>query len=122
MIQAGTLREPPSEVTAPDMIHASLAESIAMHVYIGVDCKQCRKFTVFREIARGADLDDVVRDHQLRCVDGHQNTYVLGDFYTLESSTPYAHRGFTRRSGLWEKFARSGSSKELFLISLLLAQ
>jgi|SRR5579862_930948 len=104
------------------MMQTALAESIGTHVYIGVDCKQCRKFTVLREIARGTEIADALGQHQLKCADGHQNLYAVGDFYTLESSTSYAPNTSTRRGGLWERFGRLGSGKELFLVSLILAQ
>ncbi len=77
---------------------------------------------MFREIARGTEIGDALGDHQLKCADGHQNTYVVGDFYTLESSTSYAPSTSARRGGLWERFGRLGSGKELFLVSLILAQ
>ncbi len=93
----------------------------AMHVYVGVDCKQCRKFIAFREIAPGADNDTPTGNHQLRCANGHQSTYVPGDFYSLESSASYEPNSPIRRTGAWEKFGPPDSGRELRVAALVLA-
>ena len=84
-----------------------------MHVYIGVDCKQCQKSIIFREIERGTEIDQGIGDHRLKCRDGHQNTYAFGDFYTLESNTPYAPSRSNRGHGF--------AGRELLVIALSLA-
>ncbi len=110
-----------SEVAAADALRTSQAESGAMHAYIGVNCKQCQTFIAFREIARGTEIDDAMGDHQLSCAKGHQNTYALGDFYTLESSTSYVPSSPSRHGGPWGKFGPPDSGRELRLIALALA-
>lgn len=61
-----------------------------MHAYTGVDCKECKKFIALRRVAPGADASQLAGEFRLSCANGHKNTYTAGEFYTLESSVPYA--------------------------------
>jgi hypothetical protein len=84
-----------------------------MHVYSGVDCKECKSFIAQREIVAGAADSQPAGEYRLSCAQGHVNTYTAGEFYTLESETTYTLPPPPRQ--------RDNQSRALLFAALLVA-
>jgi hypothetical protein len=59
------------------------------HIYIGVNCKKCRKPIAIEKITpeqRDAQQGRIFKERELTCFIGHRDRYVSEDFHTFESS------------------------------------
>ena len=59
------------------------------HIYIGVNCKKCRKPIATEKITpeqRDTQQGRVFKERELKCLIGHRDTYASEDFYIFESS------------------------------------
>ena|SRR5579872_3448468 len=59
------------------------------HIYIGVNCKKCRKPIATEKITpqqRDAQQGRVFKERELTCLIGHRDRYVSEDFHIFESS------------------------------------
>jgi len=59
------------------------------HIYVGVNCKKCRKPIATEKITpeqRDSQQGRVFKERELTCLVGHRDRYVSEDFHTFESS------------------------------------